>query len=189
MNKTAFLVMDVQGGIVPRLKLPESFLPTLSKTINASRPHVAKIIYAAVAFRPGHPEINLETSPASFVAAKKGNAFLSGSPDAMVHPSVAPQEDVDIFVEKKRVSAFAGSGLDFILRGLGVDTLVLTGLSTGGVVLSTVCDAADRDFKIVVLKDLCCDPDETLHEILMAKIFSKRGEVITAEEWLGRLPA
>ncbi|KAH9890823.1 isochorismatase family protein [Xylariomycetidae sp. FL2044] len=188
MDKTAFLVMDVQGGVVSRLPLPETYLPLLSKTINASRPHVAKIIYSTVSFRPGHPEINL-SGPSFAVAAKKGNAFVVGTPDALVDPSIAPKEDFDIFVEKKRVSAFSGSGLDVILRGLGVETLVLTGLSTGGVVLSTVCEAADRDFKIVVLKDLCRDPDEDLHETLMSKIFPKRGEVITAEEWLARLGA
>ena len=47
-------------------------------------------------------------------------------------------------VEKKRVSAFTGSGLDVVLRGLGVEKLVLCGLSTSGVVLSTVCEASDR---------------------------------------------
>jgi len=85
------------------------------------------------------------------------------------------------------VCAFTGSGLDVVLRGLGVETLVLAGISTGGVVLSTVCEAADRDFGIVVLKDLCLDADEALHNTLMEKIFTKRGEVLDAEKWLEKL--
>ena len=64
---------------------------------------------------------------------------------------------------------------------------MLAGIATGGVVLSTVCDATDRDFGIVVLKDLCLDPDEQVHEVLVEKFFRKRGEVVGAEEWLKTL--
>jgi nicotinamidase-related amidase len=178
MSTTALLVMDMQGGMVSRL-------PLLHKTITTARPHM-KIIYITVSFRPGHPEIVL--SNATFSAVQKANLFVAGSPETMIEPSIAPIEG-DIVVEKKRVSAFSGSGLDVILRGLGVQTLVLAGVSTGGVVLSTLCEAADRDFGIVVLRDLCLDPDEKVHDMLVEKIFKKRGEVLGAEEWLERLGA
>ncbi len=85
------------------------------------------------------------------------------------------------------MSAFSGSGLDVVLRGLGVETLVLAGVSTGGVVLSTVCEAADRDFGIIVLRDGCLDGSVALHDMLMDGVFGKRGEVVSAEQWLGRL--
>nr|QTE76004.1 ScyR4 [Scytalidium album] len=185
MDKTALLVMDVQGGMVSRLPTAQTFIPLLSKTVAAARPFV-KIIYATVSFRPGHPEI--APSNVIFSAALKSGAFVAGSPETVIDPSIAPQEG-DILVEKKRVSAFAGSGLDVILRGLGIETLVLTGISTGGVVLSTVCEAADKDFKLVILKDLCADPDQAVHNVLMENVFTKRGEVLGAEEWLEKLKA
>jgi nicotinamidase-related amidase len=185
MDKTAFLVMDTQAGILGRAILPPNYLSLLSKTINTARPSM-KIIYVTVSFRPGHPEI--ASSNPVFGSAAKTNLFVAGSPETQIEPSIAPV-DGDIVVEKKRVSAFTGSGLDVILRGLGVQTLVLAGVSTGGVVLSTLCEAADLDFKIVVLKDLCVDRDEAVHELLMEKIFKKRGDVVTAEEWLEKLKA
>lgn len=123
-----------------------------------------------------------------FVSGKENNLFVAGSPETAIHPDISPIEG-DIIVEKKRVSAFTGSGLDVILRGLGVKTLVLVGISTGGVVLSTLCEASDKDFEIVVLKDLCLDPDEKVHELLVEKIFMKRGEVMGAEEWVKTLGA
>ncbi|EED18834.1 isochorismatase family protein [Talaromyces stipitatus ATCC 10500] len=171
MSKTALLVMDYQAGIISRLSLPENHLQLLANTIDTARPY-AKIIYVTVAFRPGHPEVS--ASNATFSAAAKSNSFVSGSPETQIDPVIAPKEG-DILIEKKRVSAFTGSGLDLVLKGLGVETLVLAGISTGGVVLSTVCEAADKDFKLVVLKDF--------------KIFSKRGEVLGAEEWLQKLKA
>lgn len=183
MENTALLVMDVQAGNTSRLDLPPTFLPLLSKTITTARAFM-KVIYVTVAFRPGHPEI--VSSNVTFGPAAKSNLFVAGSPETLIEPTIAPVEG-DIVVEKKRVSAFAGSGLDVILRGLGIKTLVLLGISTGGVVLSTVCDAADRDFEIVVLEDLCMDREEAVHQMLVDKVFKKRGEVVRADTWLGRL--
>jgi nicotinamidase-related amidase len=178
MSTIALLVMDVQVCIVSRLPLPQTYLPLLKKTITTARSHM-KIIYVTVSFRPGHPEV-AATSAAAFTGGKANNMFVAGSPETAIEPSIAPTEG-DIVVEKKRVSAFTGSGLDVILRGLGIKTLVLAGVSTGGVVLSTVCEASDLD--------LCVDPDEKLHEMLVEKIFKKRGEVLGAEEWLTTLGA
>lgn len=185
MSKTALMVMDVQLGFATRMPLPPNYLSSLAKTIKEARPFV-KVIYCTVAFRPGHPEIVL--SNLAFATAAQTNKFVTGSQETTIHPAVTPEEG-DILVEKKRVSAFTGSGLDVILRGLGVEKLVLTGMSTSGVVLSTLCDAADRDFGIVVLNDLCVDPDEALHDVLIEKVFKKRGNVLESEKWLETLKA
>lgn len=85
------------------------------------------------------------------------------------------------------MSAFTGSGLDVILRSLGIENLVMLGISTGGIVLSTVCDAFDRDFRLTVLADLCKDRDAAVHELLVENIFKKRGQVLGAEAWLETL--
>ncbi|KAH8651590.1 isochorismatase family protein [Tricladium varicosporioides] len=183
MSKTALLVMDIQVGNLTQITLPPTYLPLLAKTISTARSRV-KIIYVTVSFRPGHPEISPLNK--TFSAASKSNLYVAGSPETLISPSIAPIEG-DIVVEKKRVSAFSGSGLDVILRGLGIENLVLVGMATGGVVLSTVCEAADRDFRITVLKDLCVDRDVEVHELLIEKIFRKRGEVLAAEEWLESL--
>lgn len=183
MEKTALLVMDMQAGILGLVNKPDTFVPLLSKTINTARKSM-KIIYVTISFRQGHPEVS-PLNPVFGPAAKAGK-FAAGSPETQIEPSIAPVNG-DIVVEKKRVSAFTGSGLDVILRSLGVQTLVLAGVSTGGVVLSTVCEAFDEDFNLVVLEDLCLDPDEEVHKLLTEKIFKKRGEVIGAEEWLEKL--
>ncbi|KAG0652133.1 hypothetical protein D0Z07_0778 [Hyphodiscus hymeniophilus] len=182
MTKTALLIMDVLAGMVPRIpNLSPSYLSLMASTIAAARSSSIKIIYVTIAFRPTHPEIS--PSNLAFAAAAKGNAFLVGSPAVEVHPSIAPHEG-DIVVVKKRVSAFTGSDLEVILRSLDVKTLVLAGMSTGGVVLSTLSEAADKDYGLVVLRDLCVDPNEEVHRVLMDQIFPKRGNVTGAEEWV-----
>jgi nicotinamidase-related amidase len=68
-----------------------------------------------------------------------------------------------------------------------IDTLILAGISTSGVVLSTVCDGADLDYRLLVLADACADRDPLIQDVLMTKVFPQRAEVITVEELPGLL--
>lgn len=60
---------------------------------------------------------------------------------------------------------------------------MLTGIATGGVVLFTLRDAADKDYAITVLSDCCADMDEEVHRVLTTKVFIRQAEVINSEEW------
>ena len=116
----------------------------------------------------------------------QAGAFKRGSEEAAIYQALAPEAQ-DIVVHKVRVSAFSGSDLEIILRAQDIDTLVLTGISTGGVVLSTVREAADKDFRIVVLADGCFDPDPEVHSVLTEKIFPRQTDVLTVDEWVDRI--
>ena len=89
---------------------------------------------------------------------------------------------------KRRVGAFSGIDLDLVLRARGIDTLVLTGVATSGVVLSTVRAAADMDYQLVVLRDLCIDGDPDVQRVLLDKLFPNQAQVMTAQEWTAGLP-
>ena len=97
------------------------------------------------------------------------------------HLDVAPQEG-DIVVRKQRVGAFSTTDLHEQLQARGIDTLLLAGISTSGCVHSTVLDAFDRDYRVIVLSDACADPDTEAHEFLLGHTFPKRGEVITISD-------
>lgn len=89
-----------------------------------------------------------------------------------------------VVVTKRRVSAFAGSDLDLVLRAGEIDSLVLAGIATGGVVLSSLRQAADLDFGLTVLADGCLDPDPEVHRVLTEKVFPRQAEVLSVEEWI-----
>jgi pimeloyl-ACP methyl ester carboxylesterase len=78
--------------------------------------------------------------------------MVEGSGDVEVADALAPRAGEPV-VTRRRTGPFAGSDLAPALRGLGVDALVLAGVSTGGVVASTVCAAADEDLALTVLSD------------------------------------
>jgi len=102
-----------------------------------------------------------------------------------IFKDVTPEKD-DIVVTKRRVSAFTGSDLEVVLRSLGVNKLVLSGIATSGVVLSTVRQAADKDYQLIVLSDCCADGDPQVHETLLTKIFPRQTEVLSVDEWLAK---
>ncbi len=186
MTKPALLVMDVQNGIVERVtEEAESLLAALGRATSAARAAGVPVIYVRVAFRPGAPEISRRNK--SFSALAGGGGMSDADPSTQIHPAVAPGPD-DVVVTKKRVSAFTGSDLEVVLRGLEVDSLVLTGIATSGVVLSTVRQAADLDYELTVLRDACADAAPEVHRVLLDQVFPRQASVITTDEWVGQLP-
>src|SRR6266480_3668241 len=181
----ALLVMDVQAGIVARFTQTGDFLERVNTAITAARAAQIPVIYVVVAFRPGYPEISPRNK--SFSAIKRQQSSLQAAmTPTEIHPAIAPQP-ADIVVTKRRVSAFSGSDLEVVLRAQGISHLVLCGIATSGVVLSTLREAADKDYQLTVLADCCADGDEEVHRVLISKIFPRQAEVITAEEWRNAL--
>jgi nicotinamidase-related amidase len=181
MDATVLLVMDVQRGIVERFAGDDGYLPRLGRAVAAARAARITVIYVTVGFRPGHPEISARNR--SFAAIASADRFTEGDPATGIHPAVAPAAG-DLVVTKRRVSAFAGSDLEVLLRGLGAGTLVLTGIATSGVVLSTLRQAADLDYRLVVLADACLDADPEVHRVLTEKVFPRQAEVLTVAQWV-----
>lgn len=111
--------------------------------------------------------------------------FLAGSESTKIHPAVLPDEaGGDIVITKTRTGAFSGTELQNVLRALGAEHLVVAGVATSGCVLSTVRVAADMDYKITVLEDLCSDANEEVQKVLMGYVFPKQGKVVSSEEWI-----
>ena len=135
VSSAALLVMDVQEAIVQRFGDPQGYLERLDLAISAARDARIPVVYVVVGFRPGHPEVSQRNT--MFAALASDHAFTGADPAARIHPAIAPGP-ADLVVTKRRVSAFSGSDLDVLLRGLDADTLVLSGIATSGVVLSTL---------------------------------------------------
>lgn len=181
MDATVLLVMDVQRGIVERFADDPGYLRRLAGAVDAARAAGVPVVYVVIGFRPGHPEVSSRNRTFSALAGA-GGVYVEGSPAADIHPAVAPRRG-DLVVTKRRVSAFTGSDLDVLLRGLGAGTLVLTGIATSGVVLSTLRQAADLDYRLVVLADACLDADPEVHRVLTGKVFPRQADVRTVAEW------
>jgi len=166
---TAVLVMDVQQGIVGRYGTADDYLAGIAKAADAARKAGIKVIYVTVSFREGRPEISKRNKMLGNIAP---TGFVTGDQSTSVHPAVAPAAG-DIHVTKRRVSAFAGSDLDVVLRAGNTDTLILCGIATSGVVLS----------------DGCLDMDPEVHRVLTEKVFVRQADVKTIAEWVQEVEA
>jgi len=184
MTSTALLIMDVQEGIVERFGGDEGYLPRLAEALSAARGAGIGVIYVTVGFRPGYPEVSERNK--IFAAIAGTGRFTENDPDSRIHPAIAPAPG-EVIVTKRRVSAFTGSDLDVVLRAGGIDSLVLTGIATSGVVLSTLRQAADLDYGLAVLADGCLDGDPEVHRVLTEKVFPRQAAVVDVAEWISSL--
>lgn len=181
MARPVLLVMDFQRGVVERLGNPE-VIAAAGRAVKAARANGIPVFFVRVGFRRGYPEV--AESNASFFAITQnaGDSFTRDHPHTQIHASLEPLPGEPVIV-KLRVSAFTGSDLEVLLRGAGADTLVLAGIATSGVVLSTLRQAADLDYRITVLADACADADPEVHRVLTEKVFPRQAVVTTADQW------
>jgi nicotinamidase-related amidase len=177
--------MDFQHGLVERLGVP-SVVGAADRAALAARAAGIPVMFVRVGFRPGYPEVAEANATFSAVTAQAGDVYTQDHPATQIHAALAPRDGEPVIV-KRRVSAFSGSDLDVLLRAAGAGALVLAGISTSGVVLSTLRQAADLDYRLTVLADACADPDAEVHRVLTEKVFPRQALVTTADEWIASL--
>lgn len=176
----ALLLMDLQNGVLARFGAHDEYLDRVVATQIRAEQAGLLVVLVRVAFTVGHPEVSARNR--RFSAIKDAGSMVLGDPSTEPHPRLL-RNNGEVVVTKKRVSAFAGSDLELVLRAHDVTRLVLAGIATSGVVLSTVREAADRDYDLVVLDDLCLDGDEEVHRVLTQKVFPTQADVAVAADW------
>jgi nicotinamidase-related amidase len=189
--RSAVLSMDLQTGIVSiyakdqeGAKDRESLTARAASVLKRARSLGICVIHVQVGFRPNLPEIGTRNPLFSAIKSSPQRRQLFEGAAGAIHPAVAPEGD-DIIVTKHRVSAFTGTDLEMILRAKDIDTLVLFGIATSGVVLSTALDAADADYRVIIIKDCCADLEPEVQACLVEKIFPRQASVMSASEFLG----
>lgn len=176
ISNTALLIMDVQTGIIDRAANKEQYLANVQNAIKAAHKHAIPVFLIVVGFRAEAPEVSTN------------NKMFSSVPSHFINPQpiITPSKE-DLVVTKRRVSAFSGSDLEILLRVKHIDHLVLAGISTSGVILSTTCEAADKDYRITILEDLCADADQEMHQVLVNKILPRRATITASDIWIKNL--
>ena len=179
--RTAMLSMDLQAGIVSIYTQNDELITRAAALLQNGREAGFTIIHVKVGFRPGLPEINPRNMMLRALRDSPAHHQLFMGPASSIHPAVAPHEN-ELVVTKTRVNAFAGTDLALLLRAKDIDTLILFGIATSGVVLSTLLAAADLDYRLFVVKDCCADLDEAVHTCLLERVFSRYATVVSVDQ-------
>jgi nicotinamidase-related amidase len=185
-SRTALVLMDYQNRILGMVDDLDALLARANQAVEVVRGHGGHVAYVRVGFTDADFEDMPATSNMAARVASAGQAFHADSPATAIHDRVAPLEG-DIVVRKRRVGAFSTTDLADQLRERGVDTLILAGVSTSGCVLSTVRDASDRDYRLIVLADACFDPEPEVHVALTERVFPRQAEVMNVSDLEARL--
>jgi nicotinamidase-related amidase len=174
----ALVVIDLQKGIVPAdVDHPFAAVVQRSSLLAAAfRKRGLPVVLVNVTGRPGGRTDHDRTDRAR---PGRGSAFPDGWADLVDELQVQP---TDHLVTKRRRNAFHDTGLDTLLRDLGVTQVVLTGISTSSGVESTARAAFDHGYHVVLPTDAMADPDADAHRNSVERIFPKTGETTTTAE-------
>lgn len=173
---TALIVGDLQRGITSAFPFAQAVLPPLTELLPRARAAGVLVVFVHIAFRPNRADLPPDNPlfESFFAAADIFHEGAAGTELAL------PMQASDVVILKRRASAFAGTDLDLVLRARGVDTVVIAGVATSAMVAATCYDAADRGYRIRVLRDGCADADPSVHDFFMDKVFPGRGfDVVT----------
>ncbi|MFY0475521.1 cysteine hydrolase family protein [Achromobacter marplatensis] len=180
--RTALLVMHYQTDI---LELFPSVAPALvsntRRLCDAARKNGVSVYFANIRFNPGYPEVSPLNKNGQGI--KQMGLFV----DDDLSPALDRQASEPLIIAH-RASVFYGTDLQVRLSAQGIDTLMMAGIASTGVVLSSVAYASDADFRLMTVKDCCYDPDPVVHEHLFATAFESRTTVLSLADALALLP-
>eukprot|EP00242_Pyramimonas_sp_CCMP2087_P008059 CAMPEP_0198200284 /NCGR_PEP_ID=MMETSP1445-20131203/3327_1 /TAXON_ID=36898 /ORGANISM="Pyramimonas sp., Strain CCMP2087" /LENGTH=145 /DNA_ID=CAMNT_0043870301 /DNA_START=321 /DNA_END=758 /DNA_ORIENTATION=+ len=142
------------------------------------------IVFVGVCFREGYPEVG--SSNKMYQGIRQANVLLDGTVGAQFEDQLQPLPQEPVVV-KKRVAATFGTELPLLLKSYKASAVALAGVSTSGVILSTIRWLADSDYHIFVISDCCADRDVEVHDMLCSKVFPRQGNVETADKFLRSL--
>jgi nicotinamidase-related amidase len=188
-RRTAFLTLDIQTALVDfYAKAKEDFVGAVKSLLTCARNLNATVIHVKVGFRPGFPEVSDRNRLFSSLTKNPDYAKMLNTEWLNLHPALEARPDEPV-IAKSRISAFEGTDLSVLLRSKDIDTLVLFGIITSGVVLSTALEAMDQDYRVLIVGDACADSDPELHACLLDRLLAKRTDVVTTAQVVQRTQA
>jgi nicotinamidase-related amidase len=148
--------------------------------LRCARAHDVKLVFVRVAFARDDYDA-IPNHHKAFNAVKQNRLFADGDPSFDIGPALEVR-DAGLLVRKTCFGAFGTTDLHAVFGDQSIDTLVIGGVTTACVVLSTTREASDQDYRIFVLSDATADLDPKLHRVLIDEVLSRQADVITTAD-------
>lgn len=180
LSKTAYLAIDLQDGILNNGVLApyssDAVLlasDQLAETFKNTEALITLVNVDATSFHYLHPARYTREQPIKV-------------PDSYMQLSMAIATDDTasnvVTVTKHNPGAFFGTDLDLQLRRRGIDTIILSGLTTSNGVYATALDAFQHGYQLYIVEDATSDRDPDLHHLFFDKLYPKLGTVVTLDQ-------
>ena len=151
------------------------------RLLAAARSAQIPVLHTRVEFQPGGADGGI-----FFRKVAALECFVRGNPLGEYGEGLEPADN-EVVVVKQYASGFFGTSLASTLTSLGVDTLIITGVSTSGCVRATALDACQHGFVPIVVRDACGDRDQRVHEANLFDLDAKYADVVSEQEVLDKL--
>ncbi|MBS7250614.1 MAG: cysteine hydrolase [Candidatus Freyarchaeota archaeon] len=152
-KNSAVLVVDMQNDFASREKnTPQRWeqikriIPNIKTILQKARDMGIPVIYTKELHRAGGVDFGIELQ-------FEEEHCIEGTPGAEIIEELKPQEGDYLITNKRRYSAFMGTDLQILLRGLKVENLILTGAFTDVCILATAMDARAFDYRVIIPED------------------------------------
>jgi maleamate amidohydrolase len=179
-ERPALVVIDfVRAYLQPDSALyaaVEAVVAPALEVLQSAREANIPVVFTKVVYAPGGADGGLFFRKVGPLAA-----FVGESDAGQIIDELAPLEG-ELVVNKQYASSFFGTSLDSTFRSLGVDTVILTGLSTSGCVRATAFDAIQLGFRPIVVADAVGDRDTRPHEASLFDLAAKYADVLSAAD-------
>ena len=173
-EKTALVLLHYQQDILTIFASAgiDAYVTRMTVLADQARAAGLPVFFVKIGFSPDYREVSPNNQNGQMV---RSFGLFTGDdvPPGLRQPG-------DVVLTGHRVSGFKGTSLDMELRSRGVDTLIMAGITTTGVVLSTVAEASDLDYRILLVEDGCFEPDTAAHDGLFRTAFATRTEITTS---------
>ncbi len=189
-SQTAVLVIEMQEGVIGQGTFFRGLadavreggvLPKLSALLAAARTAGAKVVYCP-ADRRADGLGNLRNTPLTAKVGLSNPSPEAKARHAAIVPELAPQPGDAIVPNAFGMTCFYESGLDTILRGLGVRTVVLTGVSLNIAILGATLDAVNRGYRVVIPADCVAGTPAAYGEQVIQNTLRNLAYITTADQ-------
>ncbi|MET4431705.1 cysteine hydrolase [Mycolicibacterium sp. 624] len=179
-NEFALLILGCQPEILAPIADHEELIAEINKVIDIVRIHEGTVVHARMAFDPMDYRFPPLTNK-EFAAVVQEHRLENGTPGSESHPSLLKSPE-DIEFRTTRLGIFSNTDLDELLTNYGITTLIIAGCHTSGAILTTIREAADRDYRIIMVEGCVADPEPELNRFLLRRIFPRQAEIWTAAQ-------
>ncbi|MCB1445610.1 MAG: cysteine hydrolase [Rhizobiaceae bacterium] len=159
-NEVMHAAGKIKVGVAEDAADRDALVSNAARLLALARRTGIPVVSVRIAFRPDHADV--VQNCAIFRNVVAGKAMIDGSWGAEFHEGLGPR-DGEFVVKHSRVNAFYGSQLEEVLRILKADRLIVAGVATNSVVLTTVACAADMGYEVTVIADACSSGNPALH--------------------------
>jgi nicotinamidase-related amidase len=183
-QNTAILVIDMQNDFASQEKnTPERWqqikkvIPNIQKILQQARNNKIPVIYTKELHRASGVDLGIELD-------FEEEHCIEGTPGAEIIEKLSPSEGDYIVTNKRRYSAFMGTDLEILLRGLKTQNLILTGAFTDVCVLATAMEARALDYRVIIPEDGVVGTNSERHKAALKCIDYIIGYIITTKKIL-----